>query len=131
MEQNKRDLIEYRISRALETVSEAYLAFENNKFHLAENRIYYAQFYLVSALAIIHDFSTGKHATLKGWFNKEFIANGKIDKEFYKIFNRSFEKRQAGDYDDFVEYSKEEVAEDLAKMDLFVNHLKEFVLAEQ
>lgn len=45
----REDLIRYRISRAEGTIEEAELAIKNNKLSLAENRIYYSIFYIVSA----------------------------------------------------------------------------------
>jgi uncharacterized protein (UPF0332 family) len=68
--EHKEDLINYRLKRAESTLEEAELAFKNNKLTLTENRIYYAIFYSVSALALRYDFETSKHSTLKGWFNK-------------------------------------------------------------
>jgi uncharacterized protein (UPF0332 family) len=127
MEQYKLDLIKYRTDKAIETAGEAELAFKHNKLRLAENRIYYAIFYIVHALSITKGFSTSKHTTLKGWFNKEFIFTGKIDQKFYKIYNRAFDKRQEGDYDDFVTFEKEEVREDLKNMKLFLEELKNFI----
>jgi uncharacterized protein (UPF0332 family) len=94
MEQYKLDLIKYRIERSKETAEEAEIAINHNKLKLAENRIYYAIFYMVHALSILGGFTTSKHNTLKGWFNKEFVFTGKIEKEFYKIYNRAFDKRQ-------------------------------------
>lgn len=127
MEQYKRDLINYRLDRSRETAEEAEMALEHKKFRLAENRIYYAMFYIVHALSLQHNFSTSKHATLKGWFNKEFVFTGKIDKEFYKIYNRAFDKRQEGDYDDFVTFEEEEVVEDLQCMKKFLAKLTDFI----
>ena len=46
------ELIKYRIIRASETLDEVRLAIENNRLHLAANRIYYSTFYIVSALAL-------------------------------------------------------------------------------
>jgi uncharacterized protein (UPF0332 family) len=127
MEQHKLDLIKYRIERAKETSEEAELALNHNKLKLAENRIYYAIFYIVHALSILENFSTAKHHTLKGWFNKEFVFTGKIDTKFYKIYNRAFDKRQEGDYDDFVTFEKEEVTEDFEDMKLFLKELEAFI----
>lgn len=130
MEQYKLDLIHYRIGKARETAEEAELALKHNKLRLAENRIYYAIFYIVHALSILKNFTTSKHTTLKGWFNKEFIFPGKIDKNFYKIYNRAFDKRQEGDYDDFVTFEKEEVLEDFERMKRFLNELEQFIKKE-
>jgi uncharacterized protein (UPF0332 family) len=127
MEQNKLELLKYRIDRAKETAEEAEIALNLNKLRLAENRIYYAIFYMVHALSILVGFSTSKHETLKGWFNKEFVFPGKIDKEFYKIYNRAFDKRQEGDYDDFVTFEREEVIEDLENMKKFLKEVEKFI----
>lgn len=67
------DLIKYRINRAEETLDEVNLAIENGRLHLAANRIYYAAFYIVSALALKRGFKTSKHSQLLSWFNKEFV----------------------------------------------------------
>jgi len=75
----KDDLIRYRINKSEGTIEEAELAIENNKLSLAENRIYYSIFYIVSALALKYDFSTSKHSTLMGWFNQGMVKTEKID----------------------------------------------------
>lgn len=61
MQVDKENLIRYRIERAKETIKEAEDDISKNFLHSAENRIYYAIFYSVLALAIKNDFSTSKH----------------------------------------------------------------------
>ncbi len=127
MEQTKLDLINYRLKRSEETAVETELALNHNKFNLAENRIYYSIFYIIQALAILYDFSTSKHTTLKGWFNKEFIHTGKLEDKLYKIYNRAFDKKQEGDYDDFVTFEKEEIIEDIKNMKIFLVEVKKSI----
>jgi len=123
MTRHKTELANYRFERALETSDEAELAYQHDKMNLAENRIYYAMFYMVQALSILSDFSTSKHTTLKGWFNKEFIFTRIIETKYYKIYNRAFDKRQEGDYDDFITFDKEEVKEDIETMKEFLENI--------
>jgi len=52
---DKNLLVNYKIKRADETLDEALLSPTNNKLNLTANRIYYAAFYIVSALAILND----------------------------------------------------------------------------
>ena len=52
MEFDKSALINYRLQRCDETIKDAQIAVDNNRLHNAENRIYYAIFYVVSTLAI-------------------------------------------------------------------------------
>ncbi len=82
---------------------------DNNKLHLAINRIYYGTFYILSALALKHKFATRKHKELIGWFNKNFIKNGILDKRISKIVRQSFELRSEADYDVTASYSNDEV----------------------
>jgi uncharacterized protein (UPF0332 family) len=70
--EHKEGLIKYRIKRAEQTLKEAKWAIDKNTLPLAENRIYYSIFYIVSALALKFDFFTLKHSTLRGWFTGKF-----------------------------------------------------------
>ncbi len=82
---------------------------------------------MVQALALVYDFSTSKHSTLKGWFNKEFVFKKILASNIYKIYNRAFDKRQEGDYDDFVKFEKEEVEEDFEKMKKTLEEIEAFI----
>lgn len=88
MPSDKDILVKYRIERAEGTLEEIELAIENDKLHLAANRIYYSVFYVVSALALKNEFKTSKHSQLLSWFNREIVKTGLIDKNFGK-FNQA------------------------------------------
>jgi uncharacterized protein (UPF0332 family) len=126
MEFDKEELINYRIERSKGTIEEAKLAIDNNKFHLAENRIYYSIFYLVSALALKNDFITSKHNQLLGWFNKNFVLTKKVSDDIGKIYKSAFERRQEGDYDDMIYFNEEQVQSDYSDMLSFIDAVKEF-----
>lgn len=125
--EHKEDLIDYRLKRAESTLEEAELAFKNNKLTLTENRIYYAIFYSVSALALRYNFETSKHSTLKGWFNQSLIKTKEIDVTFGKTYARAYEKRQKADYDDYAAFKMKEVLLDLENGKKFVNRIKTFM----
>ena len=42
-------------------------------------------------------------------FGLHFIKTGIIDEDLGKYFSNIFDKRLTGDYDDFIDYCKEEV----------------------
>jgi len=94
-------LINYRISRSKETIEEANLSLKNEMLFNAVNRIYYAMFYIVSALAMKNGFLTTKHQQLLGWFNVNFVKTGKVPVELWKIYKNGYDNRLEGDYDDF------------------------------
>ena len=116
----KNALIEHRISKAIAAIDEVDFLMSNKKFLLAVNRIYYGMFYILSALSLKYDFSTSKHQQLIGWFNKEFVATGKVEPKYGKIIHNAFSNRSTGDYDDFAEFEEDEV-----KMSF--NELKDFI----
>ena len=116
----KNALIEHRISKAMAAIDEVDFLINNNKLLLAVNRIYYGMFYILSALSLKYDFSTSKHQQLIGWFNKEFVATGKVEPKYGKIIHNAFSNRSTGDYDDFAEFEEDEV-----KMSF--NELKDFI----
>ncbi|NMB65414.1 MAG: HEPN domain-containing protein [Spirochaetes bacterium] len=116
----KRELIDYRKTRALETLEEAKLLFNNNRLFATVNRIYYSLFYAVISLLLVKDLSSSKHSGVKGLFNKEFIKTGIVPVKYGEFYNKMFEFRQRGDYEDFVEFKKELVHEWLLMAEEFV-----------
>jgi uncharacterized protein (UPF0332 family) len=52
---NKIDLIRYRLYRAKDTLDDARILADNNKWNSAMNRLYYASYYAVMALLLDSD----------------------------------------------------------------------------
>jgi uncharacterized protein (UPF0332 family) len=129
MQVDKTELINYRLNRASETLEEAKIAIENKRYLLAANRIYYASFYSVSALAIKHEFKTSKHTQLLSWFNKNFVKNGIIEKRLGKFYLDAFEMRQESDYEDFVVIDKTSIDEKYKLASEFIDRISELVKA--
>jgi uncharacterized protein (UPF0332 family) len=120
-------LIKYRIERARSTEDEVSFLIENNKLHLAVNRIYYGSFYILSALALKYRFQTSKHAQLIGWFNKEFIKENVIDRKYGQYLHKAYDKRAKGDYADYITFDKDEVSILLAEMIDFRKKVEELI----
>jgi len=120
-------LIKYRINRAEETLDEVKLAIENNRLHLAANRIYYSVFYIVSALALKKGFKTSKHSQLLSWFNKEFVKKELIDKNLGKFYLDAYEMRQEGDYDDLVSFELKYIEDKFVLAKEFIKRIKEII----
>jgi len=120
----KNALIEHRIARATDTIEEVSFLIKNKKFLLAVNRIYYGMFYILSALSLKYDFSTSKHQQLIGWFNKEFISTGEIDRKYGRILHNAYNNRSTGDYDDFAEFEEEDVKKSFDEMKNFIRTIR-------
>jgi uncharacterized protein (UPF0332 family) len=55
MKNTKEDYLNYRIDRAKETLGDALLLYENDRWNACINRLYYACFYIVSTLLLSKD----------------------------------------------------------------------------
>ena len=125
---NERNtLIEYRIKQAFESAEVAEFLYNNHNYATSVNRIYYAAFYSLLALGIQFGFKTSKHPQLHGWFNKNFIATGRIEKEFGRILRDSYQYRLSADYEVFVNFSKEELELLLSETKAFIQRIDKFL----
>jgi uncharacterized protein (UPF0332 family) len=105
----RKELIDHRLKRAKSTLIEVDLLVENKLWSTAVNRIYYACYYAVIALLLSKQITVQTHAGVRQMFGLHFIKSGLIEKELGKFYSDIFDKRQTGDYDDFVEFTGEEV----------------------
>jgi len=122
MPQHKKELIKFAIEKSKTALQTAKENMASKKLEGALNRIYYAIFYAVSALAIKNDFSTSNHSQLIGWFNKKFIHEDKVfDKEIYRIYESSFAYRQKSDYDLMYTPDLDTVQTLLSKAEFFID----------
>lgn len=111
-EDSRRALITYRIQRAYETLKEAEVMIGESFYNASVNRMYYACYYAAVALLLKFDIQAQTHNGVKTMLGLHFISTGKLPLKIGKTFSTLFEKRQSGDYDDFV-YSDREMVEDL------------------
>jgi hypothetical protein len=82
---------------------------------------------MLLALALKYGFKTSKHSQLLGWFNKEFVKPGKVEKEIWKIVHIAYEDRTDGDYGVFVEFEKQEVEKKFLDMKVFIEEVEKLI----
>jgi len=104
-------VVAYRIQRAKETLSEADELIEGSFFNAAVNRLYYACYYAVIALLIKNNIAAQTHQGVKQMFSLHFIVNQKIDRRYSIFYGRLLNDRISGDYEDFVNYTREMITD--------------------
>jgi hypothetical protein len=127
MKQNehKEILLNINIEKSDEALKIADYAIREGALTTALNRIYYAVFYTVSAMAIKHDFITSKHAQMLGWFNKKFVYEEKIfSTELGGIYKKTYQFRQRSDYDTEYPTDIEQAKELLADAKVFIKAVR-------
>jgi uncharacterized protein (UPF0332 family) len=120
----KHELVRYRIGRADGTLKETKLLAAENHWNATVNRFYYACFYAISALLAEHELNAKTYSGTKILFHKHFIKNGGVDKEQGTFFSKLFDKRQIGDYEDFIEISKNEILPLIGDAEKFLAAIK-------
>ena len=106
---DRKTIINYRLEKAENTFSEAVYSYEGGHFNLAINRLYYSLFYAVTALLLSEQFNTTTHAGAKSMFHLHFVKNNIFNPEEGNLYNRLLQMRNTGDYDDFFNYTLEDV----------------------
>ena len=106
----KTEVLAHRLARAKETLNEAQLLFNNNFFNAAVNRIYYSCFYAVGTLLINSNIKARKHSGAIKMFSLHFVLPGIVSKETGKFYSELFDMRQSGDYVDYFDFLKDDVA---------------------
>jgi len=127
MTESNGDLVSYRLQRACETLADARILADAGRWNPCVNRLYYACFYAVSALLIQDGLSSAKHTGLRSLFNRHFVKTNKVPKDKARIFNDLFERRQEGDYVDFVSFEESQVLPWLPEAEAFVQNLADLI----
>ena len=83
--ESKKALVDYRISRAFETLKEAELLSKESFFNAAVNRLYYACYYAAVALLLKNDIPAQTHNGVKTMLGLHFVSKGKLSTEDGKI----------------------------------------------
>jgi uncharacterized protein (UPF0332 family) len=105
----KKDLVNYRLARARETLEDAKLLAEKQRWNSTINRLYYAAYYAIIALLLHENFTSTTHNGAKTKFSEHFIKTGVFPAEIGRIYSQLFTWRQKGDYADLFDFTEEKV----------------------
>ncbi len=119
-EKHQIDLAVYRIGKAKERLVSAEALLEAKSFADSIGRSYYAIFTAARALLALRGLDSKRHSGVVTLFNEHFIKSGLLAKEVYQIIASAKAKRERADYEDYVEFGKEETEEQLKKAREFV-----------
>ena len=134
MTPEEKDYLQYRLTRANETLQAAELLLENNHLYDAVNRTYYACFHAVSALLLTEGRSSAKHSGVRSLFDRHWVNVGRVPASMGPFYRKLFKYRQKADYER-VSFNREEVTQWLNDAETFVahisNHIEQLLQADQ
>ena len=126
-EEQRKDIVRYRMENALSTLEEVKSHRENGFYNTAINRMYYACYYASSALLIANGIVTKSHEGVRQQLGLNFVLTGKLSQEQGKFYSRLFSKRSSGDYEDFINHTMTTVDELFPKAKEFIDCIAEML----
>lgn len=125
----RQDIVVYRLRKANQLLHDVDILIENELWNSTINRMYYACFHAVSALLIKNGVKVKTHMGVRQAFGLHFVKTGKVSLELGRKFSRIYDKRQSSDYDDFIEFTKEEVEKLYPQIKEFIKTIESLVNA--
>jgi uncharacterized protein (UPF0332 family) len=121
------EYISYRVSKATESLGDARILAENKSWNACVNRLYYACYYIVSALLLKSQLNTQTHSGVKTLFNLHFIKTGKLTVEDGRLYSDLMDWRQKGDYGDMFDFDKETVLPLIPLVSSFIKRVEKLL----
>ena len=129
MEDNRKDIVAYRIERANTALEQAKLNLQMNCLEVTANRLYYAAYYAVSALLIANKIPAHSHEGNVTQFGLHFVKTGIVDREDGKLLSHLLTMRIKGDYSDRFGLTEDDVVPYIEPTEAFIKKIVS--LAEQ
>ena len=105
--EERQTVISLRMQNAEEALSDAGVLLERNSLRGAANRLYYAVFHALSALALGDGKLFAKHQGIISFFHADCVRTGRFEKRLGRVVQQAFEDRTEADYEDDVSFSED------------------------
>jgi uncharacterized protein (UPF0332 family) len=92
-----QDLIDLRLTQAIESLGEARLLIDEKMCRGAMDRVYFSMFYCACALLATKEFGPSRDGNVAAKFQREFVKSGLIPSEFGERFKRATQLHQDAD----------------------------------
>lgn len=126
----RKEIIAAKVRDAEEMLRVAEVNFQYEFYNSAVNRLYYACFHIAcAALLAIGIEDVRRHEGVRNMFSLHFIKEGRIGPEWKSFYATMFSCRSNADYDNFMYYTREQVAEMQPLVAQFVRMLKNYINA--
>lgn len=131
MDDRKKELSNYRLTQAGESLKASRNCFDNGFYKDSINRSYYSAFYSIKAVLSRSSADFKRHKDVIGYFNKEYVATDIFPRAIGRKLGILKQIREESDYDDFYIASKEEAYEQIKTAELILEKVTEYLKMER
>lgn len=126
-DEERKAIVIYRLEKADDALIEARDCASMGHWNLAANRLYYSAYYASSALLISAGHAAKTHEGTIGMIGQYYVRTGILSNEDGTLLARLQNMRHSGDYDDFIDWTKEDVEPCIVKVETFVEKIKKVI----
>ncbi|MBO5635902.1 MAG: HEPN domain-containing protein [Acidaminococcaceae bacterium] len=110
-----------RMEQAKQCLVSADTLLKINDLRGAVNRAYYAVFHAMRSVLILEGKDFAKHSGVISYFRREYIKTGIFTVDISDTITELFNNRSSGDYDDYFDFTEEEVRDMIGEAEQFVS----------
>ncbi len=110
-----------RMEQAKQCLVSADALLKINDLRGAVNRAYYAVFHAMRSVLILEGKDFAKHSGVISYFRREYIKTGIFTVNISDTITELFNNRSSGDYDDYFDFTEEEVRDMIGEAEQFVS----------
>lgn len=128
-DEERKAIVLYRLEKSDDAVVEAKDCASLGHWNLAANRLYYAAYYASSALLISAGYTAKTHDGTIGMIGQHYVRPGILTNEDGSLLARLQNMRHTGDYDDFLDWTQEDVEPFIPRTEEFIKRIRDIIYA--
>lgn len=122
-----RNLSKYRFEKALSNIEIAKELYKTKRYEFALNRAYCSVFDAMRSINALDKFDSSKHSGVISHFNHYYVKTGIFPSSTSEIIRNASMLREKSDYDDFFKADKDETAEIIALVEIFLKNVENYL----
>ena len=130
-DEERNALISLYLAKSAETLEDARLNRDQERWNSAANRLYYALFHAITALFVSDGIPVHSHSGMKIRFGKEYVLAGLATDEEGKLLSQMETMRERADYDATFQATKALIDDKFNAVEKMIQRLKELVYRER
>ena len=126
-DQARAEVIAFWLERSDEALDSALSELDAGRLAFAVNRAYYACFYALSAVLLADGRKYVKHSGVRAALHHQLIRSGRLEPSWGRVYDRVYENRHRGDYQELVVFEADHVRELSGQAADFVTQMRQLL----